>query len=182
MKGPTIRRGARIGGGAILCPGIEIGEKAFVGAGAVVTKDVAPRVVVVGDPRRCCATSRRTSGSGPASRRREEDVAGAAPRASEEHRRAPRRRRRPARLAGAGPPRPCRSVARGFAQRAGERRSTRIRLTTPTAANEQSASPNPTKRSLPSEAVTIAYSRSCIATRPAPAQTPSARAAEAIDR
>ncbi len=40
MKGPTIRRGARIGGGAILCPGIEIGEEAFVGAGAVVTKDV----------------------------------------------------------------------------------------------------------------------------------------------
>ena len=36
MKGPTIRRGARIGGGAILCPGIEIGEEAFVGAGAVV--------------------------------------------------------------------------------------------------------------------------------------------------
>ncbi len=40
MKGPTIRRGARIGGGAILCPGIEVGEEAFVGAGAVVTKDV----------------------------------------------------------------------------------------------------------------------------------------------
>jgi acetyltransferase-like isoleucine patch superfamily enzyme len=33
MKGPTIRRGARIGGGAIICPGIEIGEEAFVGAG-----------------------------------------------------------------------------------------------------------------------------------------------------
>jgi acetyltransferase-like isoleucine patch superfamily enzyme len=40
MKGPTIRRGARVGGGAILCPGVEIGEDAFVGAGAVVTKDV----------------------------------------------------------------------------------------------------------------------------------------------
>ena len=50
--GPTIRRGARIGGGAILCPGIEIGEEAFVGAGAVVTKDVPPRVVVVGNPAR----------------------------------------------------------------------------------------------------------------------------------
>ena len=35
-KGPTIRRGARVGGGAVLCPGIEIGEEAFVGAGAVV--------------------------------------------------------------------------------------------------------------------------------------------------
>ena len=52
IKGPTIRRGARIGGGAILCPGIEIGEDAFVGAGAVVTKDVPPRVVVVGSPAR----------------------------------------------------------------------------------------------------------------------------------
>ncbi len=40
IKGPTIRRGARIGGGAILCPGVEIGEEAFIGAGAVVTKDV----------------------------------------------------------------------------------------------------------------------------------------------
>ena len=52
MKGPTIRRGARVGGGAILCPAVEIGEEAFVGAGAVVTKDVPPRKVVVGSPAR----------------------------------------------------------------------------------------------------------------------------------
>jgi acetyltransferase-like isoleucine patch superfamily enzyme len=52
VRGPTIRRGARIGGGAVLCPGIEIGEEAFVGAGAVVTKDVAPGVIVVGNPAR----------------------------------------------------------------------------------------------------------------------------------
>jgi acetyltransferase-like isoleucine patch superfamily enzyme len=51
-KGPTIRRGARIGGGAILLPGVEVGEEAFVGAGAVVTKDVPPRVIVVGNPAR----------------------------------------------------------------------------------------------------------------------------------
>jgi acetyltransferase-like isoleucine patch superfamily enzyme len=50
--GPTIRRGARIGGGAVLCPGIEIGEEAFVGAGAVVTKDVPARMLVVGNPAR----------------------------------------------------------------------------------------------------------------------------------
>jgi UDP-2-acetamido-3-amino-2,3-dideoxy-glucuronate N-acetyltransferase len=50
MKGPTIRRGARVGGGAIILPGIEIGEEAFVGAGAVVTKDVPPRKLVVGSP------------------------------------------------------------------------------------------------------------------------------------
>jgi acetyltransferase-like isoleucine patch superfamily enzyme len=52
MKGPTIRRGARVGGGAIICPGIEIGEEAFVGAGAVVTTDVPPRKLVVGNPAR----------------------------------------------------------------------------------------------------------------------------------
>ena len=52
IKGPTIRRGARIGGGAVLCPGIEIGAEAFVGAGAVVTKDVPPRMLVVGNPAR----------------------------------------------------------------------------------------------------------------------------------
>jgi acetyltransferase-like isoleucine patch superfamily enzyme len=52
VRGPTIRRGARIGGGAVLCPGIEIGEDAFVGAGAVVTKDVPARMVVVGNPAR----------------------------------------------------------------------------------------------------------------------------------
>ena len=52
VKGPTIRRGARIGGGAVLCPGIEIGEEAFVGAGAVVTKDVPARKLVVGNPAR----------------------------------------------------------------------------------------------------------------------------------
>ena len=51
-KGPTVRRGARIGGGAVLCPGVEVGEEAFVGAGAVVVEDVPPRVVVVGNPAR----------------------------------------------------------------------------------------------------------------------------------
>jgi acetyltransferase-like isoleucine patch superfamily enzyme len=51
-KGPTIRRGARIGAGAVLCPGVEIGEEAFVGAGAVVVGDVPPGVVVVGNPAR----------------------------------------------------------------------------------------------------------------------------------
>jgi acetyltransferase-like isoleucine patch superfamily enzyme len=52
IAGPTIRRGARVGGGAILCPGVEIGEEAFVGAGAVVTKDVPARKLVVGNPAR----------------------------------------------------------------------------------------------------------------------------------
>jgi acetyltransferase-like isoleucine patch superfamily enzyme len=51
-KGPTIRRGARIGGAAVLLPGIEVGEEAFVGAGAVVLADVPARAVVVGIPAR----------------------------------------------------------------------------------------------------------------------------------
>jgi acetyltransferase-like isoleucine patch superfamily enzyme len=52
IKGPTIRRGARVGGAAVLLPGIEIGEEAFVGAGAIVTRDVPARAVVVGSPAR----------------------------------------------------------------------------------------------------------------------------------
>jgi acetyltransferase-like isoleucine patch superfamily enzyme len=51
-KGPTIGRGARVGAGAVLCPAVEIGEEAFIGAGAVVVNDVPPRVVVVGNPAR----------------------------------------------------------------------------------------------------------------------------------
>jgi acetyltransferase-like isoleucine patch superfamily enzyme len=52
IKGAIVRRGARVGGGSVLLPGIEIGEEAFVGAGAVVTRDVAPRQLVVGNPAR----------------------------------------------------------------------------------------------------------------------------------
>jgi acetyltransferase-like isoleucine patch superfamily enzyme len=51
-KGPTVRRGARVGGGAVLLPGIEVGEEAFVGAGALVLRDVPARAVVVGSPAR----------------------------------------------------------------------------------------------------------------------------------
>ncbi len=51
-RGPTVRRGARIGGAVVLLPGIEVGEEAFVGAGAVVIADVPPRTVVVGVPAR----------------------------------------------------------------------------------------------------------------------------------
>jgi acetyltransferase-like isoleucine patch superfamily enzyme len=44
----TIKKGASIGGGAVILPGITVGEGAMVGAGAVVTKDVAPNAVVYG--------------------------------------------------------------------------------------------------------------------------------------
>jgi UDP-2-acetamido-3-amino-2,3-dideoxy-glucuronate N-acetyltransferase len=52
LLGPTFRRACRIGGGVVLLPGVEIGEEAFVAAGAVVTRDVAARQVVVGVPAR----------------------------------------------------------------------------------------------------------------------------------
>jgi acetyltransferase-like isoleucine patch superfamily enzyme len=52
IKGPTIEDGAMIVAGATLLPGIRIGEKAVVGAGAVVTKDVVPGSVVMGVPAR----------------------------------------------------------------------------------------------------------------------------------
>jgi acetyltransferase-like isoleucine patch superfamily enzyme len=52
MRGPTIRRGARVGGGAVLLPGIEVGEEAFIGAGAVVVRDVPARALMVGNPAR----------------------------------------------------------------------------------------------------------------------------------
>jgi acetyltransferase-like isoleucine patch superfamily enzyme len=52
LHGPVLRRACRIGGGATLTPGVVIGEEAFVAAGAVVTRDVAPRAVVMGVPAR----------------------------------------------------------------------------------------------------------------------------------
>lgn len=47
-----IQRGAFIGTGAIILPGCTVGENSVVGAGAVVTKNVAPRTVVAGVPAR----------------------------------------------------------------------------------------------------------------------------------
>ena len=48
--GSILRRGARIGVGSVLLPGIEIGEDALVAAGSVVTKNVPPRMIVLGAP------------------------------------------------------------------------------------------------------------------------------------
>lgn len=46
----VVRKGASIGGNATILPGVEIGEGAMVGAGALVTKDVAPHTTVIGNP------------------------------------------------------------------------------------------------------------------------------------
>jgi len=48
--GPTLRRGARIGANATILPGLEIGQDAVVAAGSIVTKNVKPRVIVLGSP------------------------------------------------------------------------------------------------------------------------------------
>jgi acetyltransferase-like isoleucine patch superfamily enzyme len=50
--GAALRRACRIGGGVVLTPGVEVGEEAFVAAGAVVTRDVPARAVVMGVPAR----------------------------------------------------------------------------------------------------------------------------------
>jgi acetyltransferase-like isoleucine patch superfamily enzyme len=52
LRGATLRRACRVGGGVVLTPGVEVGEEAFVAAGAVVTRDVPARAVVMGVPAR----------------------------------------------------------------------------------------------------------------------------------
>jgi acetyltransferase-like isoleucine patch superfamily enzyme len=48
----VVRRGASIGTGAVVLGGIEIGARAIIGAGAVVTRDVPPGATVAGNPAR----------------------------------------------------------------------------------------------------------------------------------
>ena len=50
FSGITLKHGASIGANATLLPGITVGERAMVGAGAVVTEDVPAYAVVVGNP------------------------------------------------------------------------------------------------------------------------------------
>jgi acetyltransferase-like isoleucine patch superfamily enzyme len=50
MRGAVLRRACRIGGGVVITPGVEIGEEAFIAAGAVVTRDVPARGVAMGVP------------------------------------------------------------------------------------------------------------------------------------
>jgi acetyltransferase-like isoleucine patch superfamily enzyme len=52
VRGCVLRRACRVGGAAVLTPGVEVGEEAFVAAGAVVVRDVPPRAVVMGVPAR----------------------------------------------------------------------------------------------------------------------------------
>jgi acetyltransferase-like isoleucine patch superfamily enzyme len=51
-RATTVARGATVGAGAVVLPGLTVGAFALVGAGAVVTRDVAPHQVVIGNPAR----------------------------------------------------------------------------------------------------------------------------------
>lgn len=48
----TVGRNVWIGGGAIICPGVTIGDDTVVGAGAIVTRDLPAKVLAVGNPAR----------------------------------------------------------------------------------------------------------------------------------
>jgi len=50
MRGPTIKRGAQIGVNVTILPFVTIGERALIGSGTVVTKDVPPNTVFYGAP------------------------------------------------------------------------------------------------------------------------------------
>jgi acetyltransferase-like isoleucine patch superfamily enzyme len=52
----VVKKGASIGSSATLLCGITVGEKAIVGAGSVVTKDVPPNTIVAGNPARAIRT------------------------------------------------------------------------------------------------------------------------------
>ena len=50
---PTVvEDGAAIGAGAVILPSVRIGKEAVIGAGAVVTKDVEPKTIIMGNPAR----------------------------------------------------------------------------------------------------------------------------------
>jgi UDP-2-acetamido-3-amino-2,3-dideoxy-glucuronate N-acetyltransferase len=62
MESTVVRRGASIGSGAVILCGVEIGSRAMVGAGAVVTHDVPADAVVFGSPARMHSRLRTQAG------------------------------------------------------------------------------------------------------------------------
>lgn len=62
----VIEDGASLGGGAVILPGVRVGRRSMVGAGAVVTKDVPPFAIVVGNPARIVGYAETSNQSTPA--------------------------------------------------------------------------------------------------------------------
>jgi acetyltransferase-like isoleucine patch superfamily enzyme len=58
-----VKKGASIGSGATILSQVTIGERSIVGAGSVVTKDVPPDVIVVGNPARILRAISSETGS-----------------------------------------------------------------------------------------------------------------------
>jgi len=52
FKGVTVRKGGRIGAGAVILPGLTIGEDALIAAGSVLTRDAPARMILLGSPAR----------------------------------------------------------------------------------------------------------------------------------
>ena len=52
LETTLVRRGCSIGAAATICPGIKLGRYSMIGAGSVVTQDVAPFQLVIGSPAR----------------------------------------------------------------------------------------------------------------------------------
>jgi len=69
--GKPIRIGNRVwlGGGAIVCPGVTIGDDSTIGAGSVVTRDIPSRVVAAGNPCRVIRSIDRRASHSPDSRK-----------------------------------------------------------------------------------------------------------------
>ena len=76
IRGPYIQRGARIGGGAVLLPGITVGREAVVAAGAVATRDVPAYRVVMGVPARVVRETPSEQLLFPQTEREETDATG----------------------------------------------------------------------------------------------------------
>lgn len=56
----TIGSDVWVGGGAIICPGVTIGDRSIIGAGSVVTRDIPSDVIAAGNPARVIRTLRDT--------------------------------------------------------------------------------------------------------------------------
>jgi len=59
LTGVTVGRDARVGANVTILPGVHIGERALIGAGAVVTKDVPPYAIAVGVPAKITGDTRK---------------------------------------------------------------------------------------------------------------------------